>query len=71
MTIFSINPYKNWRKDFARFERELSQHRITIWDCAVNYTEILIYVKTSHITEEEIVTELARKHFGLAYGGLL
>lgn len=38
---------------------------------AGNYTEILIYIKTSQITEEEIVVELAPKHFGQAFCGLL
>lgn len=71
MIILSINIYTDWRKDFARFDAELQQRNIKITDCIDSSTEILIYVQTMTKDENELVTELARRHFGKAYGGLL
>ena len=71
MISFAINSHSNWRKEFARFETELSKHKIKVTDCAPGSSEVLISVQTSKITENEIVVELAQKWFGAAYNGQL
>lgn len=71
MVWFAVRSNQNWRKQYARFEADITKYSLNVNECVDAVDEIFISVIVNSSQYTEMVIELAKKHFGNSYGGVL